>query len=433
MQAASGRIRGASRSIDHPEVPLLSSKTLSSRDMSGTPRAVKLATASPWQAGLNLVKCVVGAGSFALPIAFKNSGLILGIISLIIIGAVSGYTMTLIARIETDLGKNYHNKLLTYVEVGRLVFGPIIGGIIFVGIVGVSVGVCAAYTAFVASQLVAVFDGTMHDMTLVTCACIAALAQLRSFKYLAFTSILGDLSVLIGVICVLVYGLTVNTIPPLSDLNMFEFETFPKFFGTAAFLFAVHAVFLPIKQSMAEPQKFAPVCNKSYALITTLNIILGGGGYMLFGNDVGGLVLANLTEGWMPVLAKLVLSIDLIFSMPIVLAAGREILEERIVKTINSRNNVVVETTRTLTRFGLVGCILLIALYVENFNHIADLVGAIANTLMAYILPPLLLIATQRHNMSKLNIGGHLLIVIVGTIGGVIAAKGTIDEMVAGK
>lgn len=67
------------------------------------------------------------------------------------------------------------------------------------------------------------------------------LSLLRSFKYLAFTSLLGDVAVTAGIVSVVVYGLR-DTGSPSFDLPQFQDSTFPKFVGSTAFLFAIHIV-----------------------------------------------------------------------------------------------------------------------------------------------------------------------------------------------
>lgn len=82
------------------------------------------------------------------------------------------------------------------------------------------------------------------------------LSLLRTYRFLAFTSILGDIAVTAGIISVVVYGATQHTFK--FDLPQFEVNSFPKFIGSTSFLFAIHIVVRCAR--LSEPQSSCYVC-----------------------------------------------------------------------------------------------------------------------------------------------------------------------------
>eukprot|EP00466_Bigelowiella_natans_P011865 jgi/Bigna1/79492/fgenesh1_pg.62_\ len=90
---------------------------------------------APFGVGLNLVKCAVGAGSFTFPFAFTQTGIVCGIIGIILFAVMAAYTMKLLADAEKkflmirdyrpiespETGKPSRNRL-TYPELMRTAY-----------------------------------------------------------------------------------------------------------------------------------------------------------------------------------------------------------------------------------------------------------------------------------------------------------------------
>ena len=150
---------------------------------------------------MNLIKCAVGAGSLSLPFAFKQGGVLFAFLLTISIGALSSYTVILLKRCEEavaaktpyaglasaepgsapaaspaplltadDAGVDSSGapraaRRLSYPEVAAGAFpgavwpsatggeANLMAGVVKVGIVLTSLGVCAAYVAFLSDTL----------------------------------------------------------------------------------------------------------------------------------------------------------------------------------------------------------------------------------------------------------------------------------------
>ena len=115
------------------------------------------------------------------------------------------------------------------------------------------------------------------------------LSMLRTYRFLAFTSILGDIAVTAGIISVVVYGATQHSFKvglvgrggelrepgghpptwtdtpslrvcpmlrlslPQFDVPQFEPTSFPKFIGSTSFLFAIHIVVCTLAAARRPP------------------------------------------------------------------------------------------------------------------------------------------------------------------------------------
>lgn len=229
---------------------------------------------------MSLLKCVVGAGSFILPSAVKDAGLVLGFVSLLVLGLASAYTINQLAEAGRIVAKaNPRRRVPTYVDVGHAIIGKWTRPITYVGVVATLIGVCAVYLDFIGQMFSDVIDNKLSVKVVqaILIAPLILLSWLRNFKWLAWTSIVGDIAVVCGVIIVLAYGAYKHPIASPTSLPAANLGSYSKFFGQSVFLFAVHTVILPLSQAMREPKKFSSVVNVSFFWIVLINALFGEG------------------------------------------------------------------------------------------------------------------------------------------------------------
>jgi len=97
------------------------------------------------------------------------------------------------------------------------------------------------------------------------------LALVRSYKYLALTSILGDIAVTAGICASLAYAFDYGHKPSVEP-PFLKIQGVPQAASTLAFLFLIHAIVLPMAQSLKgdlhNPKKFERVAWWSMTFIT---------------------------------------------------------------------------------------------------------------------------------------------------------------------
>ena len=211
---------------------------------------------SPWQVAVNLIKCAVGAGSFSLPAAWRAAGFWAAFGLTMAFGYLAALTACMLVACEHRMSRQA-GRHLTYPELllftfpgkwGSFLHAMAVGGIIFT-----SVGVCVAYVDFIVGVLNGLVDYSQHEVTIhvILFPCVLGLALMRSFRYLAFTSILGDVAVLAGLVGTVSFGIAQGaSFTSPSSLPAVHIAELPQAAGNIAFLFFIHAVILPIAQSM---------------------------------------------------------------------------------------------------------------------------------------------------------------------------------------
>ena len=171
------------------------------------------------------------------------------------------------------------------------------------------------------------------------------LSSVRDMKHFSFASLLGDISVLLGMIVVLVYGyihmketnIQYNTDDDnyhnQSLIAMGSISNMAIAFGSIGYLFLVHFLVIPIQSNMIYPHQFSsrvvPITFGACALSST---IFGLMGYIMF-QEPKQIVLLNITKGSFFITSvKLLLCVDLIFTYPVVMRPSIIIIEEFILK-----------------------------------------------------------------------------------------------------
>jgi amino acid permease len=305
---------------------------------------------------INLIKCAVGAGSFSLPNAFLKAGFFAGIVLCLALGLLAAFTVHLLTTVERRLASEIGHRL-RYPDLALLAFndwrGSALRYMCLFGVMATSLGVCAVYVIFISSQLQEIITG-LATTSLLEIGCmlspfIIGLALLRSFKYLVFTSILGDVAVLVGLVGTLFigfsngikaspfkpvpaslhsvnyYSMNATSNSTLEYLPSVNWSTLPEAAGSIAFLFCIHVVVLPVSQSLrgvtvkTQQKDFKCVIAASYISITLANAAFGAVCVCLFGLETQGNVLKNLaSSGTYPTLVliiRILLCIDLLFTV----------------------------------------------------------------------------------------------------------------------
>ena len=274
------------------------------------------------------------------------------------------------SRIEPMVASEIQNKArcTTYPEMGSVAFPELnftLRGskynfayiIITLGILLTSLGVCAAYVDFIAGTLPEVVRGwtksnhvifTLNNTPWIIMPIILGFSFLRTLKVLTYTSFLGNLLVLIGCFCVLVLGIIRYHNEVTLDHNFVEWQTLPRYVGGNTFLFAIHVVTLPLMQQMENQngnQNKRDAISRSYMFITLFNAIFGSIGFLFFAsstctNDqatayIGPCdnILSSISGGSLLDFVKILVSVDLLFTIPLILAASRAVIEDGILNS----------------------------------------------------------------------------------------------------
>ncbi|KAH8336249.1 hypothetical protein KR067_009550 [Drosophila pandora] len=205
---------------------------------------------SNFGAFISLLKCVVGTGILALPLAFYYAGIIFGTILLVLVTFMLIHGMQLMIICMIECARRQQMGYCTFplsmqfsLTQGPKCFRSIAkAGAIIVYIVLISshYGVCVVYLVFVSKNAKQLIDFHVQEMSLLIYVAIVGLLMIppfliRSLKWLVPFNLLASILIYLGFACIIYY--LFQDLPPITDRAVFfgEVEYLPLFFGIALF------------------------------------------------------------------------------------------------------------------------------------------------------------------------------------------------------
>lgn len=385
----------------------------------------------------------VGTGILAMPSAFKNSGLVTGLIGLPIMGVVAIHCMHMLVQCQEVLCQRLGVPFLDYEEVAEKSFseGPAVTRkysrfirrmvIIFLFITQIGFGCC--YSLFAAESMAEVTRGRFgvniatQSFLAILLPVMILLNMIRSLKNLSYFSSTANILQLAGL--GFVFSNLVQNLPHLSEVkSTASISTLPLFFGTAIYAFEGIGIVLPIKKDMREPSAFGGavgVLNTAMVIVATMYTGMGFFGYLKYGNLVKGNIALNLPHGVANDVVRLMFAIAIFLSYPLQMYVPFSMIWPN----ISSYYQLEEGTTRARVsescfRAVVVVGTFLVAGAVPKLDMFISLVGAFSSSSLALIFPPLfhiLVFWEEREDMSRRQvvmwIAKNLFITLFGIIG----------------
>jgi len=315
----------------------------------------------------SLLSTMVGGGVLSLPVAFRESGLIVAVIATCLAALASGFTIDLLIGASRATGAD------TYELVAKRAFGR--GGRLTVMCLLVSlIWLCQiAYLVLLGDLVVPLIMqlpgishlGSSSTRYIAICGAVTLVSPLcfqKSLSALRFVSFVALLSLLI-VVCALgkhaiatwgvdhqahifVNGNVQSVLIPAQSTSLWpsSFENLLYVFPIFGLSFLCHFNALPLHTEMYSPTRSRTkrVVNAAMFVTNVLYIIAGWFGYAFSGPFTCGNILLNFDADDVPInIARVALSCSLMFTYPIFLLPLRSNLHQLL--RYNSRQSLASE------------------------------------------------------------------------------------------
>ncbi|KAJ3315441.1 hypothetical protein HDV04_002983 [Boothiomyces sp. JEL0838] len=365
----------------------------------------------------HIVCVVAGTGILQIPYALNQSGWI-GLVFLCGSAFVNHYTGSLIIK-----NLYYHGKRLEgYPHIGGEAFGK--AGFYTVSFfyntaMGGSVCLYLILTGMNLEELIGVFNHQRWTILVSACLLVPFLL-LKTLKEVGFVSLLGALaSVIVVVIVVVVGGMEYETYKDQVTHQLFNPKAFGSVLGTFCFSYGGNYVYPEVERSMAKPASFKTVLTLGMISITTMYLAVGVVGYLTYGNLTVSPILLNLPPGFSKTFSLAIITFHVVFACPLLLTTISCDME----RALNCNTN----TSRSLLRVIILSGICFLSVFLPYFADLMNLVGAVSNTMLIFILP-IILDHVLHPTKSVPKILLHLFILLIGFTGG---SMGTYDALLA--
>lgn len=378
---------------------------------------------------LNITKCFIGAASFELPKAFEQAGVLGSIIGIIFLATASSFSLKRLAQCAHLVPVALRNNgVLTYPAVGREACGALGEAAAWFGVLAMTLGVCGSYFVFISSTMASMTTQSPFFWLMITLAAATMLSWLRHLTALAYTSAFGIAVLLLALVATCLEASRSEQRVDLTDLPMWEIDTYPRFLGNAGFLYLISSAVLPLAQNSqdrafsgnaVQPDSdamptFSRAFDASVVFVTLLNLAFGLFAWKQFG-PCGGLaesrpcvrpnVIDNLEVGPLTSSVKGLLCVDLLFTSLVFLFPVTEMIELEVfgAQALADANATAAKTRcsqhfglwgsslewrRNMLRTGLVVTVATVAHAIPSFSLLAGLTGGFGNNILGFVLPP---------------------------------------------
>ncbi|XP_023568933.1 proton-coupled amino acid transporter 2 isoform X4 [Octodon degus] len=399
----------------------------------------------------------MGTGILGLPLAVKNAGILMGPLSLLVMGFVAGHCMHVLVRCAQRFCRRLNKPFMDYGETvmraleaspsawlqTRARWGR---HLVSFFLVVTQLGFCCVYIVFLADnlkQVVEAANGTTNnchsnetavltptmDSRLYMLAFLPVLVLLvlvRNLRVLTGFSLLANISMLVSLLITAQH--IAQGIPDPSRLPLVaSWKTYPLFFGTAIFSFESIGVVLPLENKMKDARHFPAILTLGMSIITALYIGIGALGYLRFGDDVRASITLNLPNCWLYQAVKLLYIVGILCTYALQFYVPAEIVIPPATSRVSERWALPVDLS---IRLAMVCLTCILAVLIPRLDLVLSLVGSVSSSALALIIPPLLEVTTySSEGLSPLMLTKDVLISILGFVGFVAGTYQALDEL----
>lgn len=393
---------------------------------------------------MNMANSILGAGIIGQPYAFKNAGLVGGIIGLLVLTFLIDWTLRLIV-VNASLSNthsyqdtvNYcygkYGKILLLVAISSFAYG---GCMAFCVIIGDTIPhVLKAFIPKSIIELPAIawlFHRNSIIIIFTTCTSYP-LSLNRDILKLAKASGFALAGMLIIVILTLIRG-------PMADKSLKAPLTVPEwtvnwsiFQGISVISFALvchhNTIFIYNSLERATISKFLKLTHIACFVSMICCLVMGVNGLITFGDNTKGNVLNNFKsdDNWINV-ARFCFGLNMLTTFPLEVFVVRDVLKD-IILSINPDNNgtsmahlELSSKQHFIVTTFIVFSTMSVSLFTCNLGIILELIGSTSASLMAYIIPPMCYLklkydSSDYKTLSRKEKKSFILLTVVPSIG----------------
>lgn len=369
-------------------------------------------TSSMRMAFMNMANSILGAGIIGQPFAMRNSGLVGGILVMVLLTFLIDWTLRLIV-VNANLSqtRSYQDTVnYCYGRAGRI--------LLLLTISSFAYGGCMAFCVIIGDTIPHVLKLMLpksltnpdtsvigwlfgrNVIIVIFTSCISyPLSLNRDISKLAKASGFALVGMTIIVIVTVVRGpyadasLKAPLTPAQWTINTSIFQ------GISVISFALvchhNTIFIYNSLRNATIAKFAKLTHWACGISMCFCLVMGVPGLLNFGANTKGNILNNFKsdDNWINV-ARFCFGLNMLTTFPLEIFVVRDVLKDIVLAGQSGASNSTAHLELSRTQHFVITTVLVfssmaVSLFTCNLGMILELIGATSASLMAYIIPPL--------------------------------------------
>lgn len=395
--------------------------------------------ATNFQAYVNVVSVLAGAGTLGLPAALRDAGWV-GLIILALACAMAIYSNQKLIKCLYYDGRN---RLREYPDVAAAAFG--LPGRIVVTFFynSIALGGPVLYLILTGSNIHDLASSVGSTITLKQWIMIAAAIMVvpiivtKTMREVAFLSIFGALSTAIVVFIVMVAAIidskdfdTVTysdktTGPVLHDVAIPR--NLPIALATFAFSYGGNVIFPHVEESMKDKRAWNRIILWGILTVTVLYVLCSTTGYAVYGNIVQSPIYKNLPGGATRTISTIIITLHVLLAIPLFMTTFNLQIESALKLESRGLSTKTEWFYRAIIRTLSMILVATIALFFPYFGQMMSLLGALSDGMLTFVFPVVFYLKLYGiKKVGKIELVIMALIIIIGTAG---SAIGTVDAV----
>ncbi|XP_030747033.1 proton-coupled amino acid transporter-like protein pathetic [Sitophilus oryzae] len=354
----------------------------------------------------HLLKSSLGTGILAIPRAFRNAGLLVGLFGTLLIGFLCTHTIHILVKASHKVCTRGKIPSLGFADTAEEAFkqGPkplrpwARFAKNFVEIALVLTYYCgnAVYIVFISVSMTKLFSYYYPDTAswdqyfkLMILVPLILCCQIRELKHMVPFSFIANSMMVVAFSITLYYIFSNMSSVKLSDRNLYtNWEGIPSFFSTVLFAMEGIGTIMPVENSMKKPRFLGcnGVLNSAMIVVVSLYTCIGFFGYYKFGEETSATITGNLPSNEIPAqIVQASISVAVFFTFMLQFYVPMEITWTRIKDRIpENRHNISQILLRTVLVIFVTG---IAAAGGEHLGTLIDLVGAVFFSTLGLFVP----------------------------------------------
>lgn len=396
---------------------------------------------------VHLLKGNIGTGILAMPDAFKNAGLVIGVLGTLFMGAICTHCMHILVECSHELCVRNQRPALSFSEVVEDAFsmGPValrphatkMRVVINIFLCITQLGFCCVYFLFVATNMQEAMQFLHLNINVHGCLALiylpmVAINMVKNLKYLTPVSLIAALMTGWGLLVTFYY--ITQDLPHTSTVKaVASWYQLPLYFGTAIYAFEGIGMVLPLENNMKTPEAFGGwngVLNTGMVIVASLYTAIGFFGYLKYGEHVKGSITLNLPKEFLAQSVRAVMAAAIFLSYGLQFYVPMNIIWPYVKSKLTSEN--AIKHGETITRVSLITFTFAAAAVIPNLSGVISLVGAVSSSTLALIFPPIIEIVTfwpDRLGQRSWKLWKDVAILLFGITGFVFGTYTSVENL----